>query len=127
VSENIPKDLRYTKDHAWVRTLGPGAAEVGITDHAQGLLGDMVSTDLPAIGATVQAGVKAAVVESNKAASDVESPVSGKVTANNTELAATPTLINDDPYTKGWLYRVELTSQPTDLLSAADYEKLLAQ
>ena len=127
MSESIPKDLNYSKAHAWVRTLEPGIVEIGITDHAQAQLGDIMSTELPLVGGQVQAGVKGAAVESTKAASDVDSPVSGKVTASNAALADNPDLINDDPYGKGWFYRVSVTMKPTGLMSAAEYEKFVAQ
>lgn len=127
MSENVPKDLLYSKSHAWIRTLGQDSVEVGITDHAQSSLGDLVSTELPAVGVMVQVGTKSAVVESNKAASDVESPVSGRVTANNASLGDNPELVNDDPYVKGWLYRVSVSETPSGLLSPEEYAKLLAQ
>jgi glycine cleavage system H protein len=127
MSENVPKDLLYSKTHAWVRTLSQGSVEVGITDHAQSSLGDLIFSELPAVGVTVRVGIKSAVVESNKAASDVESPVSGRVTANNASLGDNPELVNDDPYVKGWLYRVSLSETPSDLLSPEQYAKLLAQ
>jgi glycine cleavage system H protein len=108
VSEKIPDDLQYTRNHEWVRSLSNGEVEVGITDHAQAALGDLVFVEVPQLGAQVSAGAACAVVESVKAASDVYSPVSGRVTARNERLAETPELLNSDPYGAGWLMRVQL-------------------
>jgi glycine cleavage system H protein len=128
---NIPNDLRYAKSHEWVRPAhgeAPnGAVDIGISDHAQSALGDLVFVEVPEVGRAVSAGEACAVVESVKAASDVYSPVSGKVIASNAALAAQPELVNQDPYGAGWLFRVQPNS-PIDgtLLSAADYAKFLA-
>ena len=129
---NIPSDLRYTKSHEWVRpahgAASNGAVEVGISEHAQNALGDLVFIEVPEAGRALKAGDACAVVESVKAASDVYSPVSGKVTAGNAALAAQPELVNQDPYGAGWLFRVQ-TDAPLDvasLMSAAEYEKYLA-
>jgi glycine cleavage system H protein len=129
---NIPSDLRYTKSHEWVRAAhgeaSDGAVEIGITDHAQSALGDLVFVEVPQGGRTVKAGEASAVVESVKAASDVYSPVSGKVIASNGALAAQPELLNQDPYGSGWLFRVQ-TDAPIDaagLMNAAEYAKYLA-
>jgi glycine cleavage system H protein len=129
---NIPSDLRYTKSHEWVRP-GHGAApngvvEIGISDHAQSALGDLVFVEVPEVGRALRAGEACAVVESVKAASDVYSPVSGKVTASNAALATHPELLNQDPYGAGWLFRVQMNSPIEDaaLMSAADYAKHLA-
>jgi glycine cleavage system H protein len=129
---NIPSDLRYTKSHEWVRAAhgeAPnGAVEIGITEHAQSALGDLVFVEVPEVGRVVNAGEASAVVESVKAASDVYSPVSGKVIASNGQLATQPELLNQDPYGAGWMFRVQ-TSSPFDgaaLMSAADYAKYLA-
>ncbi len=124
---NIPADLRYTKSHEWVRSLPDGTVEVGITDHAQHALGDLVFVEVPEVGRQVGEGEACAVVESVKAASDVYSPVAGEVTAANAELASRPEAINEDPYGAGWLMRV----RPADpsaverLLSASEYEAQL--
>lgn len=124
---NIPKDLRYTKSHEWVRSAPNGAVEVGITDHAQGALGDLVFVEVPEEGRALRVGEACAVVESVKAASDVFSPVNGKVVAGNPALASQPELLNQDPYGAGWLFRAQANSPPADrLMSAADYEKFLA-
>jgi glycine cleavage system H protein len=129
---NIPSDLRYTKSHEWVRAAhgeaSDGAVDIGITDHAQSALGDLVFVEVPQAGRTVKAGEASAVVESVKAASDVYSPVSGKVIASNGTLAAQPELLNQDPYGSGWLFRVQ-TNAPIDaagLMNAAEYAKYLA-
>jgi glycine cleavage system H protein len=127
---NIPSDLRYTKSHEWVRAAHgdapDGAVEIGITEHAQSALGDLVFVEVPEAGRAVKAGDACAVVESVKAASDVYSPVTGKVIAGNAALATQPELLNQDPYGAGWLFRVQ-TSAPMDaLLSAADYADYLA-
>ncbi|MHB8476033.1 MAG: glycine cleavage system protein GcvH [Steroidobacteraceae bacterium] len=129
---NIPSDLRYTKSHEWLRRehgdAPNGTVAIGISDHAQSALGDLVFVEVPEVGRTVSAGEACAVVESVKAASDVYSPVSGKVIAANAALAAQPELLNQDPYGAGWLFRVQ-TNSPADeaaLMSAADYAKYLA-
>jgi glycine cleavage system H protein len=120
--------LRYTKSHEWVRAAQNGAVEIGITEHAQSALGDLVFVEVPEVGRAVNAGEASAVVESVKAASDVYSPVSGKVIASNDALATQPELLNQDPYGAGWMFRVQ-TNSPIDgaaLMSAADYAKYLA-
>jgi len=129
---NIPSDLRYTKSHEWVRAAHgeapDGAVEIGITDHAQSALGDLVFVEVPEAGRAVNAGEASAVVESVKAASDVYSPVSGKVIASNGALATQPELLNQDPYGSGWLFRVQ-TNAPIDaaaLMNAAEYANYLA-
>ncbi len=129
----IPSDLRYTKSHEWVRPAHGGepngAVEIGISEHAQSALGDLVFVEVPEAGRELRAGEACAVVESVKAASDVYSPVSGKVIAGNAALAAQPELVNQDPYGTGWLFRVQ-TDSPLDaqsLMSAADYAKYLAE
>ena len=125
---NIPSDLRYTKSHEWVRLGQNGSAEIGISEHAQGALGDLVFVEVPEVGRAVKAGEACAVVESVKAASDVYSPVSGKVTASNSALATQPELLNQDPYGAGWMFRVQAASAVDEaaLMSAADYAKYLA-
>ena len=125
---NIPSDLRYTKSHEWVRPAQNGSVEIGISDHAQAALGDLVFVEVPEAGRALSAGEACAVVESVKAASDVYAPVSGKVIAANGALAAQPELLNQDPYGAGWLFRVQTTSSVDGaaLMNAADYEKYLA-
>jgi glycine cleavage system H protein len=129
LNNTIPPDLRYTQSHEWVRRLGDTRVEVGVTDHAQGALGDLVFVEVPAVARRVTAGESFAVVESVKAASDVYSPISGQVTAANTALADKPELVNEDPYGAGWLMRVELDAgaASTPLLTAAEYQQHLAE
>lgn len=123
---NIPTDLRYTKSHEWVRQTKAGAVEIGITDHAQEALGDLVFVETPAQGRALQVGEACAVVESVKAASDVYSPLSGTVTASNAALADKPELLNQDPYGEGWLFRLETSADTSALMNAAAYETFLA-
>ncbi|KRG67086.1 glycine cleavage system protein GcvH [Stenotrophomonas terrae] len=123
----IPGDLKFLKSHEWARVEGNGRVTVGISDHAQGLLGDLVYVELPAVGDSVQAGVGAAVVESVKAASDVYSPVSGTVVEVNEAVTDKPETINEDAYGDGWLYVVELSEpeQLNELLGPDDYAEML--
>ncbi|MGH8262551.1 MAG: glycine cleavage system protein GcvH [Steroidobacterales bacterium] len=125
---NVPSDLRYTKSHEWVRVLPEGIAEIGISDHAQQALGDLVFVEVPESGRKVSSGDACAVVESVKAASDVYAPVSGEVVEGNSALAETPELINQDPYGSGWLMRIRLgnSGELDSLLEAKAYEELLA-
>ena len=104
---SIPSDLRYSKSHEWVRQLQNGAVEVGISDHAQSALGDLVFAEVPQAGRKLHSGEACAVVESVKAASDVYSPLSGTVTTGNEALASQPELLNQDPYGAGWLFRLQ--------------------
>lgn len=119
---NVPKNLKYAKTHEWVRVEG-NLAVVGITDHAQEELTDIVYVETPAVGSQVEATKECAVVESVKAASDIYAPVSGEVVEANEELASTPELVNDDPYGKGWIFKVKLSDPPelNELLSPDDY------
>ncbi|MGH8055208.1 MAG: glycine cleavage system protein GcvH [Stenotrophomonas sp.] len=123
----IPGDLKFLKSHEWARAEGNGRVTVGISDHAQGLLGDLVYVELPAVGDTVQAGNGAAVVESVKAASDVYSPVSGTVVEVNEAVTDKPETINEDAYGDGWLFVVELSepAELNDLLGPDDYAQML--
>ena len=128
MSSQIPSDLKYAKSHEWVRVAGD-VATVGITDHAQHELTDVVFVELPAMGRQVKAGDACAVVESVKTASDIYSPVSGEVVAVNQTVVDQPALVNSDPYANGWFYQVKL-SQPAELnalLSAPDYAQLIGQ
>lgn len=122
----VPKDLRYTKDHEWVR-LEDGKARVGITDHAQKSLGDIVYVELPPLGRSVKKGERAATVESVKAVGEVFAPLSGKVVEVNPAVTASPDLINKDPYGQGWLFVLEIAdSQEIEaLLTPEAYEELL--
>ena len=120
---NVPTDRRYARTHEWVRELPDGSVELGITDHAQTALGDLVFVEVPEAGRELQVGESFAVVESVKAASDVYAPVAGTVLAANSQLASAPELINQDPYGAGWIVRLK-PSAPlagSDLLAPADY------
>lgn len=123
----IPGDLKFMKSHEWARVEGDGKVTVGISDHAQGLLGDLVYVDLPEVGDRVEAGNACAVVESVKAASDVYAPISGAIVAVNAALADKPETINEDAYGEGWLFVVEVddADQLNDLLAPDDYAELL--
>jgi glycine cleavage system H protein len=122
----VPADLRYTKSHEWVRNLADGTCEVGITDHAQEALGDLVFAEVPDKGRALAAGEPCAVVESVKAASDVYCPLAGEVTLGNPDLAKAPELINQDPYGRGWLLRLQPKNGVANaLLSASEYQELL--
>jgi glycine cleavage system H protein len=123
---NVPADLKYARSHEWLRTLADGVVEMGISDHAQQALGDLVFVEVPAVGRTLQQGEACAVVESVKAASDVYAPVAGTVVAVNEALAQSPELINRDPYAGGWILRLKLSPQPAapDLLDAEAYAAL---
>ena len=121
---NIPSELRYASTHEWVRPEGDGTFTIGISEHAQELLGDMVFIELPDLGAEVSAGDDVAVAESVKAASDVYAPISGEVVAINEDLEDTPELVNSDPYGDGWLFRIK-AEDPEEfeaLLDAEGYE-----
>ena len=107
----IPEDLKYTDSHEWVRDDGDGVVTIGITDHAQSLLGDLVFVELPESSIEIGAGEEAGVVESVKAASDIYSPVTGKIIEINRALEGSPDLINTDPYGDGWLYRIKLEDE----------------
>jgi glycine cleavage system H protein len=118
---NTPSDLKYTKSHEWVRDNGDGTITLGITDHAQELLGDLVFVEVPEAGSEVESGGEIAVVESVKAASDVYSPVGGEVIASNEALADAPESVNDSPYDDGWICKIRLSdSSELDALMDAD-------
>ena len=124
---DIPDDLRYTKSHEWVRTLPDGSVEIGITDHAQQSLGDLVFVEVPEAGRVLAAGDGCAVVESVKAASDVYSPLGGEVIAGNAQLSTQPELINQDPYGQGWILRLKPSGRAGDVpLDAAGYAAEIA-
>ncbi len=129
MSSEIPGDLKFLKSHEWARVEGSGRITVGISDHAQGLLGDLVYVELPGVGDHVDAGAAVAVVESVKAASDVYSPVAGNVVEVNAALADKPETINEDAYGEGWLFVIEAddASQVDELLSPDDYAALLEE
>jgi glycine cleavage system H protein len=124
---NVPPELRYSESHEWARLEGDGAVTVGITWHAQDLLGDLVYVEVPPLGKSVEKGEACAVVESVKAASDIYAPIAGKIEAVNQDLAGNPEKVNEDAYT-AWMFRIRPSdvAQLQSLLSAADYEKLIA-
>ena len=125
----VPGELKYTRTHEWAQLMDDGTLRVGITEHAQDLLGDMVFVELPTIGRRVAAGQECAVVESVKAASDIYSPVAGEVIAINEALTSNPELVNKDPYGEGWLMRLKPSNGSADLsglLTAAAYAELIA-
>ncbi len=119
MSNDVPSELKYSKSHEWVRVEDEGIATVGITDHAQELLGDLVFVELPEVGVELGAGAECAVVESVKAASDVYSPVSGEVVEVNEVLADAPETINHDAYEEGWIFRLRM-SDPAELDALMD-------
>jgi glycine cleavage system H protein len=125
---NFPDDLKYTKDHEWCRIKG-GRAVVGITDHAQDQLGDIVYVELPEVGDAVKKGESFGVVESTKAVSELFSPVTGKVVEVNDPLSDAPETINEDPYEEGWMIQVEFADakEADSLMDAATYKKYLEE
>ena len=125
----IPSELRYTQTHEWVRVEDDGTLVIGITDHAQSQLGELVFADLPDIGANVSAADEVCVIESVKAASDIYSPISGKIIEINEDLEESPGLVNSDPYGDGWLFRLD-PSDPdefSELLDADSYTQYLEE
>ncbi|HHL45123.1 MAG TPA: glycine cleavage system protein GcvH [Gammaproteobacteria bacterium] len=124
---NIPEELQYTKTHEWVRKNEDGTVSVGITDHAQDLLGDMVFVELPEPGRQLASGDECVVVESVKAASDVYSPLTGEVVDINEAVVEGPELVNQDPYGEGWLFRLQPQEggEQEALMSAEAYQELL--
>ena len=125
---NIPKELRYTKSHEWVKLNGDGSVTAGVTHHAQDLMGDMVYVELPQAGTKVTSGKECGVVESVKAASDVYAPVSGEIVEANAALADSPETVNKDCYGAGWMFRLKPANKAEldSLLDAKAYEALVA-
>ncbi len=123
---NVPADLKYTKEHEWIAESSATTFRIGITDFAQGALGDIVYIQLPKVGQSVTAGEVCGEVESTKSVSEIYSPLTGKVVAVNPTLDATPELINQEPYGAGWIAEIEISEAPTDLLSSTEYEVLTA-
>ncbi len=123
---NVPAELQYTKEHEWIRESENGTFQIGITDFAQGALGDIVYIQLPKVGQSVRAGEVCGEVESTKSVSEIYSPLTGTITAVNSALDATPELINQDPYTAGWIAEISVTESATDLLSSTEYITLTA-
>ena len=125
---DTPKELKYVKTHEWVRVESDGSLTIGITDHAQDALGDLVFIETPDVGKSLSAGDSCAVVESVKAASDVYAPVAGEVIATNEALADAPEVLNSDPYGEGWMWKMKPNNAADvdALLDAAAYEASLA-
>ena len=125
----IPNDLRYTKDHEWVREQDDGTLAIGITDHAQAALGDLVFVELPVVEDVIGSGAVCAVVESVKAASDVYSPLAGTIIESNAVLADAPELVNSDTFGEGWLFRLrpDAPTEIEELLDNEDYARLLTE
>lgn len=122
---NVPEGLKYSKEHEWIVFDGDLRGRIGITDYAQHSLSDVVYVELPSVGDDVQLGASFAVVESVKSASDIYSPVAGKVAAVNEELEDHPEYINEDPYGKGWIVKLEFDSELNDLLDSKAYTSFL--
>ncbi|SQI35943.1 Glycine cleavage system H protein [Leminorella richardii] len=125
---NVPAELKYATSHEWIREEQNGVYSVGITDHAQHLLGDMVFIELPEVGRSVSVGEECAVAESVKAASDIYAPISGDIVEVNGELESSPELVNSEPYEGGWLFRIKASSESEigDLLDAQGYQSTIA-
>ena len=121
----LPGDLKYTKEHEWLRREEDGSVTIGITDHAQSALGDLVYVELPEVGQDVESGGEMAVVESVKAASDVYAPIGGTVTAVNDELADDPEKINADPYGDGWIVRLQPSGEADEAMDPDAYQAFL--
>ena len=121
---NVPADLKYVKSHEWVKKLPDGSVLIGITDHAQNALGDLVFVEVPKAGRKVAANEACAVVESVKAASDVYAPIAGEIVEGNPKLADKPEILNQDPYGEGWMLEIDLedASQIDQLMSAEVYK-----
>lgn len=124
-----PKDLKFSKTHEWVKIEEDNIVTVGISDHAQGLLGDLVYVELPEVGEDYMLGEDCCVVESVKAASDVYCPISGTIIEINEELNDTPEIVNSEPYEAGWLFKIEASNlnELDELLSTAEYESMIAE
>ncbi|MEU6480502.1 glycine cleavage system protein GcvH [Streptomyces sp. NPDC047017] len=116
-----PQQLRYSKEHEWLSPAENGVATVGITEFAANALGDVVYAQLPEVGSTVAAGETCGELESTKSVSDLYSPVGGQITEINQDVVDDPSLVNSAPFEDGWLFRVRVTDEPDDLLSAAEY------
>jgi glycine cleavage system H protein len=121
-----PEHLRYSKEHEWLAPHKAEVATVGITSHAADALGDVVFVELPEVGSTVTAGEPCGELESTKSVSELYSPVSGEVTEVNSEVVDDPSLVNSAPFEGGWLFRVRVTQEADELLSAAEYDAFIA-
>ena len=125
---NVPAELRYTKEHEWVKPSSGKNFQVGITDYAQGALGDIVYIQLPKVGDSISQGKVCGEVESTKSVSEIYAPLSGIVVSVNTALDSSPEVLNSDPYGAGWIFEVEVSSEGevSSLLTAADYQTLIS-
>ncbi|MEI7584159.1 glycine cleavage system protein GcvH [Runella sp.] len=123
----FPEELKYTKDHEWIRFEGDDTAIVGVTDFAQHELGDIVYVDITTVGQTIEEGEIFGSVEAVKTVSDLFIPVSGEILEFNDELEASPELVNEDPYGKGWMVRIKITGSTNDLLSVEAYKELIGE
>ncbi len=122
---NVPSNLQYSKEHEWVEGIGGAKVKVGITDYAQGALGDIVYVQLPKVGESVTEGKVCGEVESTKSVSEIFSPVSGTITTVNSNLDSAPETLNSDPYGSGWIFEVEISTPSTELMDAAAYSALI--
>lgn len=122
---NVPSNLQYSKEHEWVDNAGGSKVKVGITDYAQGALGDIVYVQLPKVGDNVSEGKVCGEVESTKSVSEIYSPVSGTITAVNSNLDNAPETLNSDPYGAGWIFEVEISAPSKDLMDSAAYNALI--
>jgi glycine cleavage system H protein len=121
-----PQQLRYSKEHEWLSDAEDGVATVGITEHAANALGDVVFVQLPEVGDTVTAGETCGELESTKSVSDLYSPVTGEITEVNEDVVNDPSLVNSEPFEGGWLFKVRVSEEPADLLSADEYDTHIA-
>ena len=122
---NVPGNLQYSKEHEWVDSSGGNTVKIGITDYAQGALGDIVYVQLPKVGDSVTEGAVCGEIESTKSVSELFSPVSGKVVAVNSQLDAAPETLNSDPYGAGWIAEIEISAPSSGLMDAAGYSALI--
>lgn len=122
----VKDNLKYSESHEWLEDLGDGLAKVGISAHAQELLGDVVYVELPKVGTKLNAGDSVGVVESVKAASDIYSPIAGEITEVNKALEGEPNLINQDPYGQGWIFKIKLAGSMDQLMDAKAYQQAIA-
>lgn len=123
---NIPDDLKFTKDHEWIKISGDEVT-IGVTDFAQGELGDIVYVEVETLGDTIEAGEVFGTVEAVKTVSDLFMPVSGEITAFNDKLEGDPELVNSDPYGEGWMIKVKFSDLGSDLLTASEYKALIGE
>ncbi|MET9295727.1 glycine cleavage system protein GcvH [Streptomyces sp. NPDC003077] len=123
---NNPQQLRYSKEHEWLSAAADGVSTVGITEHAANALGDVVYVQLPEVGDTVTAGETCGELESTKSVSDLYAPVSGEVTEINEDVVNDPSLVNSAPFEGGWLFKVKVSGEPDDLLTADEYTAFAA-